>query len=109
MKEQNFDYLFGFSKAMALVQQNVAKAIRAQMIMAEDNLESELSILIGCLEGVLRESIQQVEYIKAEKKVKAFLDFKLMKNDLDRLLSVFNKAHDQIDDIAKKSILLAKK
>jgi hypothetical protein len=106
LKEQKFDYLFGFSRAMALSQQSVARTIKSQMLLAEDSPKSEFSILIGCLEGVLRESIQQIAYMKAEKKAKSVLDFKLMKNDLNKLLYVFDKAHSQIEDIIEKSDII---
>jgi hypothetical protein len=106
LKDQKFDNAFAFSKAMAVTQKTVERTIKGQILLANDGPKNELSVLIGCLEGMLRESIQQISYIKAEKKVKNKLDLELMKNDLDKLLYVLDSAHDQIDSIARKSILL---
>jgi hypothetical protein len=103
VKEQKFDYLPPFSKAMALTQEAVARVVRNQITTEYKDLKTEFEVLIGCLVGVLRESIHQTEVVKGTKEVRNISDFKIMKNDLNKLLDVLNTAHDQIEDIRRKS------
>jgi hypothetical protein len=109
LKEQKFDDLPAFSKAMALTQQAVAKVVRAQVFSVYGDPKAEFNVLMGCLVGVLRESLQQISYLKAEKRAKEPISFKLLKDDLDKLSEVFDKADYQIENIMKKSNLSAKK
>jgi hypothetical protein len=104
VKEQKFDDLPAFSKAMALTQQAVAKVARNQISPIYGNPKVEFNVLAGCLIGALRESIHQVSYIKEADKAKKVPDFEIMENAFDKLLDALNKAHDQIEDINKKVI-----